>query len=105
MKRAKSTRSNKNARREPGACDTRFADYAPDYDSVKNLLQSGRDLRVIDYPPESRPQLLGTLAKLCDELPDFTTWQTLRESRVCETRLRVRRYWLPKQFIMGVVHD
>lgn len=96
--------TNENARRQPGAGIASAISYKPDYETIKAALQSGRDVRVIDFPPEDRPELLGTLARLCDELPVRSSWQTLRESRLSETRLRVRRYWLPNEYVSEVAN-
>lgn len=93
-----------NARLQPGAGNEKAGTSGTDYETIKSVLQSGRDLRVIDFTPEDRPELLGTLARLCDELPIRTSWQTLRESRLSETRLRVRRYWLPNEYVTEADH-
>ena len=99
MKRTLTNGTKGNAERQPGASATNLLQCKPDYETIKAALQAGRDLRVIDFTPEARPELLGTLAKLCDEMPIRTSWQTLRESRLSETRLRVRRYWLPNEYV------
>ena len=99
MKRTLTNSTKGNAGGQPGASTANLLQCKPDYEAIKAALQSGRDLRVIDFTPEDRPALLGTLARLCDELPIRTSWQTLRESRLSETRLRVRRYWLPNEFV------
>lgn len=93
--------TNENARRQPGAGDTGAISNKPDYETIKAALQSGRDVRVIDFPPEDRPALIGILASLRDALPIRCTWQTIREKHASETRLRARRYWLPGEFITG----
>ena len=81
------------------------ADDTPLYDAIKACLLAGRDLRIIDYPPEKRPEAVGAIARLCDELPIRIGWQTVRESRLSETRLRVRRYAIPGEFLRGTDHD
>lgn len=96
--------SKGNAGGQPGAIAATSLQCNPDYETIKAALQAGRDLRVVDFSPEDRPQLLGTLARLCDELPIRSSWQTLRESRLSETRLRVRRYWLPNEYISEADH-
>jgi len=96
--RTKATKGNAGVA-PPGASTANLLPCKADYETIKAALQSGRDLRVIDFTPEDRPELLGTLARLCDEMPIRTSWQTLRESRLSETRLRVRRYWLPNEYV------
>ena len=104
MKRTLTNSAKGNAGGEPGANTSNLLQCKPDYEAIKAALQAGRDLRVIDFTPEDRPALLGTLAKLCDEMPIRCTWQTLRESRLSETRLRVRRYWLANQYVSEADH-
>ena len=67
-------------------------------DTARSLL-AGRDIRLIDYPPEMRPVVIGAVAQLRDELPIRTGWQTVRESHLSETRLRARRYNIPGEFL------
>jgi hypothetical protein len=104
MKRGLTNSTKGNAGGQPGASTSNLMQSKPDYEAIKATLQSGRDLRVIDFKPEDRPELLGTLARLCDELPVRTSWQTLRESRLSETRLRVRRYWLANEYVSEADH-
>ena len=94
-------RTNGNARRQPGAGTTGHckADDTRLYDSVKADLLAGRDVRLIDFPPERRPEVIGVMAQLRDELPIRTGWQTVRESHLSETRLRARRYSIPGEFL------
>ena len=60
---------------------------------------AGQSVRLIDYLPEQRPQVIGAIAALRDELPIRTGWQTIRESHLSETRLRARRYSIDGAFL------
>lgn len=71
----------------------------PLLESIKAALFAGRDVRIIDYPPEQRPAVVGVIAQLRDELPIRTGWQTIRESHLSQTRLRVMRYSIPGEFL------
>lgn len=102
MKRTLTNSARGSAGLPPGASTTNLLHCKPDYEAIKAALQSGRDLRVIDFAPETRPELLGTLARLCDEMPIRTSWQTLRERRLSETRLRVRRPAMYKKISIAV---
>ena len=68
-------------------------------ESIKADLLAGKDVRLIDFAPEQRPQVIGAIAALRDELPIRTGWQTIRESHLSETRLRARRYSIDGAFL------
>lgn len=75
------------------------ANDTPLLESVKADLLAGRDVRLIDFAPAQRPQVVGIMAQLRDELPIRCGWQTVRESHLSETRLRARRYSIPGEFL------
>lgn len=95
------SRQNDSARMfpHPGADTARQSTDNANYAAIKAHLQSGRDVRLLDFPPEQRPTVVGVIAQLRDELPIFTGWQTIRESHLSETRLRARRYFIPGAFL------
>lgn len=95
----KAHRNNENARRQPGVDAAKASNDTPDYESIKAALQSGRDLRLVDFPPEQRTIVIGIVASLRDEFPIRAGWQTIRESHLSETRLRARRYFIPGEFL------
>lgn len=68
-------------------------------ESIKADLLAGKDVRLIDFAPEKRPEVIGAIAALRDELPIRTGWQTIRESHLSETRLRARRYSIDGAFL------
>lgn len=70
-------------------------------ESIKPVLLAGKSIRLIDYPPEQRPYVIGAIAMLRDELPIRSGWMTVRESYLSETRLRARRYSIPGEFLIG----
>ena len=67
--------------------------------SIKAVLLAGRDVRLIDYPPEKRAAVIGSIATLRDDLPICCRWVTVRESHLSETRLRARTYRIPGEFL------
>ena len=95
---------NANAMRGHGEGQNKSTDSATDYEAIKAILQSGRDVRLLDYSPDSRGAIVGIIAQLRDELPIRTGWQTIRESHLSETRLRARRYFIPGEFLREVDH-
>lgn len=79
-----SARANENTRRQPGV-DTALisdnnADVTPITESVKAALLKGQSIRLIDFPPEERQQVVGAIAALRDALPIRANWCTVRES-------------------------
>ena len=60
--------------------------------AVKADLLKGEDVRLIDFAPENRSQVIGIVAALRDELPVTCRWVTIRESHLSETRLRAKSY-------------
>lgn len=74
-------------------------------ESIKSDLLAGKEVRLIDFPSEQRPQVIGVIATLRDELPIRTGWQTVRESHLSETRLRARRYSISGEYLREVGHD
>lgn len=68
-------------------------------EAIKADLLAGQSVRLVDYLPEQRPQVIGAIAALRDELPIRTGWQTIRESHLSETRLRARRYSIDGAFL------
>lgn len=68
-------------------------------ESIKADLLAGKDIRLIDFAPEQRWQVIGAIAALRDELPIRTGWVTIRESHLSETRLRARRYSIDGAFL------
>ena len=68
-------------------------------EAIKADLLAGQSVRLVDYLPEQRPQVIGVIAALRDELPIRTGWQTIRESHLSETRLRARRYSIDGAFL------
>lgn len=81
------------------------ANDTPLLESVKADLLAGRDVRLIDFAPAQRPQVVGIMAQLRDELPIRCGWQTVRESHLSETRLRARRYSIPGEFLRELEHE
>ena len=73
-------------------------------DSIKAALLAGRDVRLIDFAQDRRPLVIGAIAKLRDELPIRTGWQTIRESHLSQTRLRAVRYSIPGEFLRESDH-
>jgi len=63
-------------------------------DTLRADLLAGRIVRILDVPREQRPEAIAALAVLRDELPIRTSWRTVSESHLCETRLRCRCYWI-----------
>ena len=95
--------TNGNARRQPSV-DTalisdNIANVTPITDSVKTALLTGQSIRLIDYPPEDRQQVVGAIAALRDSLPIRANWCTVRESFLNQTRLRCLRYSIPGEFL------
>lgn len=81
------------------------ANHTPLLESVKADLLAGRDVRLIDFAAAQRPQVVGIMAQLRDELPIRSGWQTVRESHLSETRLRARRYSIPGEFLREIDHE
>jgi len=74
-------------------------DVTPIIGRVKAALLNGQSIRLIDYPPGERQQVIGAIAVLRDELPINARWSTVRESHLSQTRLRALRYWIPGEFL------
>lgn len=74
-------------------------------ESIKPVLLAGKSIRLIDFPPEQRPYVVGAIAVLRDELPIRTGWQTIRESHLSQTRLRALRYSIPGEFLREVGYE
>ena len=72
--------------------------------SIKLVLLAGKSIRLIDYPPEQRPLVVGAIAVLRDEFPIRVCWMTVRESHLSQTRLRALRYSIPGEFLREVDH-
>ena len=71
----------------------------PLLEMVKAGLLVGRNVRLIDYPPESRSAVIDAIEILRDDLPICCRWITVRESHLSETRLRARAYRIPSSFL------
>ena len=71
----------------------------PITDRVKAALLAGQSIRLIDYPPVERQEVIGVIAALRDELPIRAKWSTVRESHLSQTRLRALRYSIPAEFL------
>ena len=69
------------------------------YDEIKGKFLAGGYVRIIDYPESQRPQVIGAIAILRDQLAIVTGWQTLRQSYLSETRTRAKRYYIPEAFL------
>lgn len=101
--------ANGNAGRQPGV-DTALtsnnkSECTPILDRVKAALLAGQSIRLIDYPPEERQEVIGAIAALRDQLPVVARWSTVRESFLSETRLRALRYSIPGEFLReGIDH-
>lgn len=92
-------RESAQMRGHMGAETAKQSNNSTDYEAIKAILQSGRDVRLLDFPQELRPAVVGVIAQLRDELPIRRSWQTIRESHLSETRLRARRYFIPGEFL------
>ena len=73
-------------------------------ESIKAALLAGRDVRLIDFPSDRRPFVIGAIAKLRDDIPIRTGWQTIRESHLSQTRLRAVRYSIAGEFSREIDH-
>jgi hypothetical protein len=60
---------------------------------------AGNKVRVIDYHETARPEVMGAIKTLQDELPIVTGWQTVRQSYLSETRTRARSYHIPEALL------
>lgn len=74
-------------------------DSTPILDRVKAALLAGQSIRLIDYDPEDRQQIVGAIAALRDSLPIRANWRTVRESFLSQTRLCCLRYSIPGEFL------
>ena len=65
--------ANGNAQRQPGVDTAHTSDinkeFTPILDGIKATLLAGQSIRVIDYPPEDRQQVVGAIAAMQDVLP------------------------------------
>ncbi len=85
-------------------CDDKL-DITPILERVKAALLAGQSIRLIDYMPEERQEIIGAIAALRDQLPIVARWSAVRESFLSETRLRALRYLIPGEFLReGVDH-
>ncbi len=75
-----------------------IASLAGMYEIVKGKLLAGKDVRLIDFESRQRAAVIGAVAALRDEYPVRTSWRTVRESHLSETRLRARTYWIPGEY-------
>ena len=95
--------TNENTRRQPGVNTALISNndrnVTPITDAVKAALLAGQSIRLIDYPPEDRQQVVGAIAALRDSLPIRAHWCTVRESFLNQTRLRCLRYSIPGEFL------
>ncbi len=71
--------------------------------SLKDALLQGFDVRLIDFAPEERSQVIGAIAALRDEFPINCRWITIRESHLSETRLRARSYHIKGEHLRSEV--
>lgn len=67
--------------------------------SVKADLLAGGEIRLLNFQPEQRQFIIGIIAKLRDDLPIKSSWVTVRESFLSETRLRARRYRIDGEYL------
>lgn len=72
-------------------------------DAVKAALLKGAVVRLIDFKPEERAQVIGIIATLRDEFPVSCRWVTIRESHLSETRLRAKSYHIKGEHLRDVV--
>ena len=79
-------------------------DVTPILERVKAALLTGQSIRLIDYPPEDRQQVVGAIAALRDSLPIRANWCAVRESFLSQTRLRCLRYSIPGEFLRESDH-
>lgn len=91
--------TKEKTRLAPGFPTASDSNINANYEAIKTALQLGRDLRLLDFPPEQRTMVIGIVASLRDEFPIRVGWQTIRESHLSETRLRARRYFIPGEFL------
>jgi hypothetical protein len=73
--------------------------------AVKDALLKGADVRLIDFAPEQRSQVIGIIAALRDELPVTCRWVTIRESHLNETRLRAKSYHIKGEHLRSEVQS
>ena len=73
--------------------------------AVKDALLKGADVRLIDFAPEQRSQVIGIIAALRDELPVTCCWVTIRGSYLSETRLRAKSYHIKGEHLRSEVQS
>ena len=71
-------------------------------ETLRTKFLAGNKVRVIDYHETARPEVMGAIKALQDELPIVTGWQTVRQSYLSETRTRARSYHIPEAFLRVV---
>ncbi len=69
------------------------------YSVIKAKFLAGNKVRMIDFHESARPEVMGAIKTLQDELPIVTGWQTIRQSYLSETRTRARCYHIPEAFL------
>lgn len=72
-------------------------------ENIRADLQAGREIRVIDFQRDDRAEVIAALAQLRDEMPIKTSWRTLSESHLSETRLRCRCYRAATEYLVNTV--
>lgn len=72
---------------------------------VQASLLKGADVRLIDFEPEQRLQVIGIIASLRDEIPVTCRWVTIRESHLSETRLRCKSYHIKGEHLRSEVQS
>lgn len=72
--------------------------------TVKARLLEGHLLRLIDFKPEQREEVMGIVANLRDKIAISVAWRTVRESSLSETRLRAKTYRIAGAFLREVSH-
>lgn len=68
-------------------------------ETLRARFLAGNKVRVIDYHETARPEVMGAIKTLQDELPIVTGWQTVRQSYLSETRTRARSYHIPEALL------
>ena len=68
-------------------------------ETLRARFLAGNKVRIIDYHETARPEVMGAIKTLQDELPIVTGWQTVRQSYLSETRTRARSYHIPEALL------